>query len=121
VEKRAPTLGLDRFPAFPPEIPVQSDLGSADRRPREVWNNQSEASGSSDHWMGLVGLALLRTARMGVHVGHHRQAPPFAQIPQTAEMTPVESDDPSIETMRVDVVIENEIDNSRAPIRAAPK
>jgi hypothetical protein len=58
---------------------------------------------------------------MGVHVGHHSQAPPFAQVPQAAEMTPVEPDDPGIEAMRVEVVIENEIDNSGAPIRPATK
>jgi hypothetical protein len=36
-------------------------------------------------------------------------------------MTPVEPDDPGIEAMRVEVVIENEIDNSGAPIRPATK
>jgi hypothetical protein len=71
--------------------------------------------------MGLVGLALLRTARMGMYVGHHRQASPFTQVPQAAEMTPFEPDDPGIEAMRVEVIIQNEIDNSGAPIRPATK
>jgi hypothetical protein len=71
--------------------------------------------------MGSVGFALLRTAWMGVHVGDDRQAPPFTQVPQAAEVTPVEPDDPGIEAMRVEVIIKNEIDNSGAPIRTPAK
>jgi hypothetical protein len=121
VKKRTPPLGLNGFPVLSPEISVQSDLGSADGLSREARDNQSEVPGSSDHRMSSVGFALLRTARMSVHVGNHGQAPAFAQVPQTAAMTPVESDDPSIEAMRVEVIVENKIDNSSAPIRPATK
>ena len=68
--------------------------------------------------MRAVRIALTRTARMHMHVGNDAQATALADVPQLAEVAAVEPNDAGIQGMRVQIVIENEVDDPRPAICA---
>src|SRR5216684_4102117 len=51
---------------------------------------------------------------MHMHVGNHAQAAAFADVPERAEVPPVETYDAGVERMRIEIVIEDEVDDPTA-------
>ena len=93
-------------------------VAGADRRPREIGQDERDVPGARDHRMLAVGVALPAAARMHVHVGDDAQAAPLADVPQRAEVPAVETHDAGVERVRVEVVVEDEVDDPGAAVRA---
>ena len=71
--------------------------------------------------MCLIGIALLRAARVDMNVGDHGEAPHFAKIPKRAEMPPIKPHNASVQASWVEIVVQNEVDYARASIGAPPQ
>ncbi len=54
---------------------------------------------------------------MHMHVGNHAQAPALADVPQRAEVPTVETHDAGVERVRIEIVIEDEVDDPGAARR----
>lgn len=78
-------------------------------------------AGSRDHRICTVGITLLRAVRMGVNVCDYADTSLFAHIPKRAEITAVESDDASVQALRIQIVVENELSDPRTAILAMPE
>jgi hypothetical protein len=68
--------------------------------------------------MVAVGVALIGGARVDVHVGNHAQAALLAHILKLPEVAAVEPYDAGIQRMRVEIVVENEVDDPGVAISA---
>ena len=77
-------------------------------------------SGTRNHWVGLVRIALACTTGMDMDIGDNGESPFLANAPERTEMTPIEANDAGIQAVRIDVVIQNEIDDPSAAIAAPP-
>ena len=64
-----------------------------------------------DHGVIPIRSTLTRTTRMNVDVGYNLQIMRSAVRPELAEVTPVEAHDARVEAVRVEIVIENVIDD----------
>jgi hypothetical protein len=51
-----------------------------------------------------------------MHVGDNRQPTRLAEIPQRAEVATIKTNDAGVQAVRVEVVVQNEIDNPSPPI-----
>src|SRR5690349_12518714 len=71
--------------------------------------------------MITVGIALARSARMHMNIGHDRQATRLADRPEVAEVAPIEPDDATVERVRIEIVVEHEIKDARAAVFATPE
>ena len=74
---------------------------------------------AGDHRVIAVQLALLRSARVDVNVGNHGQLAGSADSPEFSEIAAVETNDSTIETMIVQIVVQDEIDNAGATVAVA--
>ncbi len=70
------------MPLMAAAILKDADFVRAYWRCGKVWNDNGDVALARDHWIGLVGDALERTAGMGVHVRHDGQGFLAAHAPQ---------------------------------------
>lgn len=101
--------GWHGMPALAAEIAIDADFLDADRRTREIRQNQREMAGACDHRVLAVGLALIGPAGMDVNVRDNAQSAPPARIPKRAEKSAVQTYDAGVERMGIEIIIENEI------------
>src|SRR5258706_5008066 len=103
----------DRVPSLAAEVTVDADRVGAHRSQREVRQDQRDVARDRDHWVLAVGLALIGRPRMDVDVGDYAQSAPPAHVPKLPKVPAVEADNARVERMRVEVVVEDEIDDPR--------
>lgn len=109
------------MPLLAVEIAVNTDRLDADRRRREVGKDQGQMTRPRNHRMMAIRVALSGAAGMNMNIGDDIQAALTAVFPQCPEMPPIEPDDAGPETMRVQIVLENEVHDMCAAIAAMPQ
>lgn len=70
-------------------------------------------SGPRDHGVFTIRLALFLAPWVNMYISHYREAFCFTNCPQIAEVAPIESDYSTVEAMRVQIVVENKVDNPK--------
>ena len=73
--------------------------------------------GLRDHGIGAIGVALPGIAGMDMHIGDDGQTALPAHRPQPPEILAVEADDSGVETVWIEIVIQDEIADPRGAIR----
>ena len=71
--------------------------------------------------MVAIGFALTGSGRMDVDVSNHAQRAFLAHRPERAEVTPIETHDPGVEAVRIEIVIEDEVDDPAPAAFLPPK
>ena len=71
--------------------------------------------------MVAIGFALTGSGRMDVDVSNHAQRAFLAHRPERAEVTPIETHDPGVETVRIEIVIEDKVDDPAPAVFLPPK
>src|ERR1700730_10202227 len=69
-------------------------------------------AGPRNHWMSTVRSALLDAIRVNVDISYHGQSAGFASRPQLAEVPAVEANDSCVEAVRIQIVVEHEVDDA---------
>jgi len=68
-----------------------------------------------DHGVVPVGIALLGDTRMNMDIGDYREPPRLANGPEIAEVSAIKTDDPGIEAVGIEFVVEDVVHNP-APV-----
>ena len=114
-EAASPVRG-DRRPVSRAEISIDAKLTALDRPFGEPGHDKGDVTGSRDNRMGAVGAALRGAGGVRMHVGYDLQAIRCAEIPELPEMAAIKADDPGVERVRIDVIIEHEGVDATAPV-----
>ena len=77
-------------------------------------------AGARNHRMVAIGFALTGSGRMDVDVGDHAQRTLLTHRPERAEVTSIETHDPGVEAVRIEIVIKDEVDDSAPAIFLPP-
>ena len=85
--------------------------------PREIGQDERDVPSARDHGVISVGCALTDTAGMYMHIGDDAHAAAFADVPECAEIPAVEMHDAGVERVRIEIVVQDEIDDPSAPVR----
>ena len=78
-------------------------------------------AGAGDHRIFAIGPALTRAERVYVHVGDDRQIAAGAPLPEVCERLDVKDADPGGVGVRIEIVVEDEIDRRPFSISASPQ
>ncbi len=79
-------------------------------------------SGARVHWVGLIAIALAKSARMYMDIGHDAHTKAFAHGVHDVQEAAVELHDAVVEAVRIDVVVIDELaDDACSVLDAAEK
>lgn len=88
---------------------MDADAARLDGPGREVREDDGDVPDLGHNGVGLVGLTLLESAGMNMDVGDDSAPGLPAMGPEVAEPTSVDHDDAGLESVRVDVIVEDEL------------
>ena len=120
MEKLPPLVHRHWRPALAAKVTVNANVTTRLATGGEARQDHCDMSGTRNHWVSLVRIALACTTGMDMDVGDNGESPFLANAPERTEMTPIEANDAGIQAVRIQVVIQNEIDDPGAPITALP-
>src|SRR5579872_3281418 len=118
--KKSPTpIPRHSVPLLGSQISVDANLRPPYRRCGKARHNQRQMAGTRNHRMVAIRVALHRTARMRVNIRHDLEPALLADLPQLPEITTIKPHDPTVEAVRVEIVVKHEVLDPRSPVAAA--
>jgi len=109
MKKCSMSLRRDGFPVFGALISVNAKVLPADRRIREFRDDESNMTTLRNHGICTIGRTLTRPTRVDMDIRDYDHALALADFPKGAEVAAIEADDASVQGVRVQVIVKDEI------------
>src|SRR5690606_5963050 len=103
------------------QVAIDPDIARTLPAAGKAGEDERDVSGPRNHRVIPVGVALTAAVRVHMDAGDDGQGSRLAQRPQLAEVPAREANDARRQTVRIQVVVEHEIDDAGTTVLACPQ